>query len=433
MPRIARARCSHRRCAPACWICRRPPRRLRPPRIRCRSHLRRAPAFAARCRSAPARIFMMRAHIARHTTDRAHLAVIIQHRHIAFRRAVEFHDARNGEAFLESRPDLRAQSVAGDRADAMHAVFSIGRRVQEIAAKLADILENGGAIEAAIFPEFMGREFALDDQREPPVVNAMPDRADAARRMIERQRAIDAVFGFRIQPARKAVHHEQHAHMGEVRRLGQARRARGVDVEGGVLAGEARACRLIRRHIRGRVQSGVEIARADRLPARDPGRRQGIDGGSGLQPAFGKLGADYGMARTGNRNRMDQRIALEIGVDQRHHRAEFEEAQPGHQIFGAVLHQEHDRIAAFDALAARPIGIAVRAIVEALIAERAILIKNGDSAGCARGLFFDDVDDGARRVRLQPADAQQGSRDAAYIDIFAPDAFEQSHRRIGLV
>ena len=61
--------------------------------------------------------------IVRHAAHRADLAVIIQHRDIAFGGAVEFHDAGNGEAVLEALPDFGAQAVAGDGADMMIALM----------------------------------------------------------------------------------------------------------------------------------------------------------------------------------------------------------------------------------------------------------------------------------------------------------------------
>ena len=117
-----------------------------------------------------------------------------------------------------------SQTVAGDDADRMIAFMRPGRRIQEIAAKLADILEEGGPVIVDVGPEFMHREFAADHQRAAGG-QGHTRCAYAAGRMIHRERVVHAVALACIQGACEAVHHIKHAHVAEIRGLGQARRS----------------------------------------------------------------------------------------------------------------------------------------------------------------------------------------------------------------
>src|SRR5262249_20754330 len=74
---------------------------------------------------------------------RALLAVEIEQRDVAFGRAVELDDLRDAEATLELRPDIGAQAVAAGQAQVMLALIGIRPRVDEITAKLADVLKAG--------------------------------------------------------------------------------------------------------------------------------------------------------------------------------------------------------------------------------------------------------------------------------------------------
>src|SRR6185312_9487109 len=141
--------------------------------------------------------------------------------------AVELDDLRDREACLERLPDLWPEAVAGDRADRMIALVWTLWRIQKIAAELANILKEGRSVFVAVGPEFLDREFAPDDKGATGH-ERYAHRANAAGRVIERQRVVHAIPLARIQRAGEAIHHEQHAHMAEICSLGQARRAGGV-------------------------------------------------------------------------------------------------------------------------------------------------------------------------------------------------------------
>ena len=174
--------------------CRPPLRPLRRARIRCKDHRVRAPASRFSTSKRTTRVGSSHSMIIRHPADRADGAVIVQHRDIAFGGAVEFHDAGNGEAVLKASPDFGAQAIAGDGANMVVPLMRAGRRVEQPAAKLADIGEHGGVIFVNVGPEFMQREFALQDHGA-----AGQERhahgADPAGGVIERQRIVDAVAG----------------------------------------------------------------------------------------------------------------------------------------------------------------------------------------------------------------------------------------------
>src|ERR1700730_1479956 len=97
--------------------------------------------------------------------DRARLAFHIVEREIAFGRRVKLQDLRNRKARLKRFPDVAAQAIAADEPKPMLALeFGYGR-LQKIAAKFADILEQGAIPAHDIAPEGAGREFVRQHHR----------------------------------------------------------------------------------------------------------------------------------------------------------------------------------------------------------------------------------------------------------------------------
>ena len=93
-----------------------------------------------------------------HPADGALLAVEVEQRNIAFRRAVEFQHAGNGESLLELGPDVGAQAVAEHQLQLVITLDLVGRAVDQITAQLADIDEHGRARTLHVGPEAGGRE-----------------------------------------------------------------------------------------------------------------------------------------------------------------------------------------------------------------------------------------------------------------------------------
>src|SRR5262249_3295720 len=101
----------------------------------------------------------------RNAADRARSALDIEQREIAFGRRVEFEDARKGKARLEILPDVAAQAVAATEPQVVMVLVFRRRRLQKIAAELADILEQGAVVANDVGPEIRRREFVCDHHR----------------------------------------------------------------------------------------------------------------------------------------------------------------------------------------------------------------------------------------------------------------------------
>ena len=85
--------------------------------------------------------------------DRSRLAFGIVERKAAFSRRVEFKDLRNPKAFFEGMPDVWAKAVAAGNPQAMPLFARVRRRLQEVAAELADILEQSAVEADDVVPE----------------------------------------------------------------------------------------------------------------------------------------------------------------------------------------------------------------------------------------------------------------------------------------
>ena len=217
--------------------------------------------------------------------------------------------------------------------------------------------------------------------------------------------------------------------MAEIRGLGQARRARGVDVEGVVLADEPVAHRLVGYGRRALRERGVEILGPRRGAAGEPGDGFGLAGRHRLLPGLRKLVAYDRLARLGDGDAMRERGPAQVGVDEGHDRAELHQPQPRHQVFGTAFHEQRDGVALADVLRKRPMRIAVRARGQLRVGQRAVLVEHGDVGRFVAREILDDVADGARRLRAGVAQAPKRARDRADIDGLARNPIHHAHRR----
>src|ERR1700730_2427188 len=78
----------------------------------------------------------------RNPAYRARLSLDVEQGDVALGGAVELQDRRDGEARLELRPHVRPQAVAAAQAQPVRALLGVRRRIDEIAAQLADIPEK---------------------------------------------------------------------------------------------------------------------------------------------------------------------------------------------------------------------------------------------------------------------------------------------------
>ena len=212
----------------------------------------------------------------------------------------------------------------------------------------------------------------------------------------------------------EAVHDAQRARVGDARRLRQAGGAGGVDEQRRVLDRQRRplvgAERLGRRSPRPRDRRA-----ARRSPPRH-GRRRG-GGASSLASAGGelrqemrlddrRLGADDG-------DRMGERWAGEIGVDQRRRHAGARHAEPDRDIFRAVGHHQADRVALAEPLRARPARVAVGARVELAVGERLGFAEQSGLVAVGLGPAFEIVAERQGAVFGDRPGALQRAQDAA--------------------
>src|SRR5438105_13905758 len=101
----------------------------------------------------------------RRTADRARLALDVEQRDVAFGRGVELEDARDAEARLELAPHVEAEPVAAGEPQLVRALERMRRGLHEIAAQLADILEQGTVPAHHVVPEFPRGEFLTHEHR----------------------------------------------------------------------------------------------------------------------------------------------------------------------------------------------------------------------------------------------------------------------------
>src|SRR3954447_7406145 len=164
----------------------------------------------------------------RDAADRAGLALDVEQREIAFRRRVEFEDARNGETRLKIVPDVTAQAVAADESQAMPVLVFRRRRLEQIAAELTYILEQRTVVAHDIGPEIRGREFFRDRHR-PAGGEHAAWRDDAADRVEQRQAIVEPILRRRAGEAGEPKAPIEDAAVADACGFRQARGPGGVD------------------------------------------------------------------------------------------------------------------------------------------------------------------------------------------------------------
>ncbi len=169
--------------------------------------------------------------------DRAFLAVPIEQGHVAFGCGVEFHDFRDRKALLEFRPDIRPQAVAADETELVGALLRVRRRIDEVAAELADILQERALPAHHVVPEFAHREALADDDRA-AIQQQCSGGEQTAGGVIERQAIVHAVARTRVHDGGEGMRREHQAVVVDIGGLRQAGGARRVDEERAILDGQ---------------------------------------------------------------------------------------------------------------------------------------------------------------------------------------------------
>ncbi len=192
----------------------------------------------------------------------------------------------------------------------------MGRRIEKIAAELADIFEERRAMGLAFVPKSRSRELSRENDGATDGKRAA-DGADAARRMIERQRHIHTVAARGARDGRESVGQDEKAQMADIGGLGQARRAARVDVEAFVLRRHAIAERRVEQLGREAGKLHIEIHRALDAGTGRPHRHRPAHQILGARIGWGELRPENEMLRARNTQRMGERLATQIAVDER--------------------------------------------------------------------------------------------------------------------
>ena len=100
--------------------------------------------------------------------NRAGFALEIEERDVALGRGVELENPGNAETVLEVVPDVGPQPVTAAHPEPVPGLVRLRLRVQQIAAKLADVLEQRALPPDDVWPEVTGRELVADHHRAAP-------------------------------------------------------------------------------------------------------------------------------------------------------------------------------------------------------------------------------------------------------------------------
>ena len=161
---------------------------------------------------------------------------------------------------LNGLPDVRPQAVAAGQPQPMRALLRMRWRVDEVAAELADILEQRAVLAHDVVPELARRKFARGSPPSRRATSTAPVASTPpAVWYIGRQSYIRSV-GPGVHDAGEGVARQHQPVVVDVGGLRQAGGAGGVDVERAVLDGERAA--LGRQ--RARRRTGASTARSMR-------------------------------------------------------------------------------------------------------------------------------------------------------------------------
>ncbi len=253
----------------------------------------------------------------------------------------------------------------------MLALRGLMRGVDQIAAQLTDVLQERAALGGDVLPEAAHRE-ALAHHDRGAADQGGAARDDPAYAVIHRQAVVEPVVRLHVDEAREPLaplHEAQVTHVGGLR---QARGAGGVDVERAVGERGRRALRGTQRLARQTRHLEVE---ARQIVRAGPVRRAADPGGEPTahrRERARELGARNHVARRDDAERVRERLARQIGVDERDRGTDAAKAEPDRQVLRAVLHEKAHDIARGEAPCEAPAGVAVRGRGELAIAERAL-------------------------------------------------------------
>src|SRR5438552_15932346 len=100
--------------------------------------------------------------------NRGGFALEIEERDVALGRGVELENPGNAETVLEVVPDVGPQPVTAAHPEPVPGLVRLRLRLQQIAAKLADVLEQRALPPDDVWPEGTRRELVADRHRAAP-------------------------------------------------------------------------------------------------------------------------------------------------------------------------------------------------------------------------------------------------------------------------
>src|SRR5215471_11784606 len=140
----------------------------------------------------------------RDTADRADLALAIIERKVCLSSGIEFQDLWDAEAPLKLLPYVRPQPIAAAKPDTMPPFPWMRRRIDEVSAELANILENRALPLRDLVPEAARRKLLPEHDRS-AAHQHRPSRHHAANAMIHRQAIVHPIRWTRVHHAREPM------------------------------------------------------------------------------------------------------------------------------------------------------------------------------------------------------------------------------------
>src|SRR2546422_173597 len=304
------------------------------------------------------------------------LALDVDHRHVALGRGVELQDLRNAEAGVEVVPDIGPQPVAAGQPDPVLRLVGRALRVDEIAAELADVLEQRAVPADHVMPELTGGEL-VPDHHGAAADQHRAGRQHAADAVVHRQAVVHPVAGAGVHHAGEPVTPLHQPSVADPGGLGQAGRARRIDVERPILDGRQPRLGRAERVAREPPDAAVDPREvAETVAVRPDSRRAGEVRQRAGEP-FEELRGHDDVPGRDEIDGVRERGPCQIGVEQRNDAADTGDAEPDRHVLGPVRHEQPDDIPLDESLVERPAGVSVGARRETAIGQALTLGEQG--------------------------------------------------------
>ncbi|MNF71081.1 hypothetical protein D3C84_530240 [compost metagenome] len=225
--------------------------------------------------------------------------------------------------------------------------------------------------------------------------------------VVQRQTAIEHIPGSGLQGRFHHIARRHPAHVAVTRRLGQACGARGKDQQGRRLRVDVRADIPGERRARGFLQARIEmpvdslgqrcgpgIFRVSQQPARQVWKTfGGLHIGQALFTDHQRLGL-------GSLQRMQQRSATDLSVDEGHHHTELDQTEPGAEKRRTIFHGQGADITGAQAIGIKGVGHLVGPRIDLEVAQGLLAIDQKRLLSLLACLLFQTIGQGVKVARL---------------------------------